>query len=325
MQKAWFYEEHGPKEVLKLGELPIPTPRANQLLIHVYAAALNPIDFKLRQNRLSSLDFPVVPGCDVAGVVIAKGEETWKFQAGDEVYGNIQKFGSGKLKQIGTLAEFTVVEENLVAEKPGNLSFEEAASLPVAAQTAVEGFRTADFKKGQSVFIVGGAGGVGSLAVQLAKYFYGASFVTATTSTGKVEMVKKLGADKVVDYTKTAYGEIEEKYDLVYDTVGDSRNSCVVAKEDGLVIDITWPPSNPKALHSSLTVSGEILENLRPCLDSGKLKAVVDPAGPFDFNNVVQAFGYLETGRARGKVVISSFSSLHLATAITCNANNGFH
>ncbi|KAI3444664.1 hypothetical protein Pfo_001329 [Paulownia fortunei] len=322
MQKAWFYEEYGPKEVLKLGDLPIPSPQPNQLLIQVHAAALNPIDFKLRRNPLAPMDLPVVPGCDMAGVVVAKGDDASKFQVGDEVYGNIQNFrAEGKLKQLGSLAQFIVVEENLVAVKPKSLSFEEAASLPVAVQTAVEGFKTADFKEGQSVFIVGGAGGVGTLAVQLAKHLYKASSVTATTSTGKVEFVKSLGADRVVDYTKTRYEEVEEKYDLVYDTIGDSRNSYVVAKEDAPVIDITWPPSNPRARHSSLTVSGEILEKLRPYLESGKLKAVVDPTGPFHFSNVIKAFGYIETGRARGKVVISPFSSSQYLTSEPCNTN----
>ncbi|KAG8391702.1 hypothetical protein BUALT_Bualt01G0214700 [Buddleja alternifolia] len=322
MQKAWFYEEYGPKEVLKLGDLPIPSPQPNQLLIQVLAAALNPIDFKLRQNPLALLDFPFVPGCDMAGVIVAKGDDVSKFDVGASVYGNIQHFKSEswKLKQLGSLAQLIVVEEDLVAIKPQNLSFEEAASLPVAIQTAIEGFKVAGFKEGQSVFIVGGAGGVGTLAVQLAKEFYKASLVTATASTGKVEFVKRLGADKVVDYTKTTYGEVEDKYDLVYDTVGDSRNSYVVAKENAPIIDITWPPSNPKAQHSSLTVSGDILEKFRPYLESGKLKAVIDPNGPFHFNNVIKAFGYLETGRARGKVVISPFSSRYLTSA-PCNIN----
>lgn len=163
----------------------------------------------------------VVPGCDMAGIVVAKGDGVSRFCVGDEVYGNIQNFNAeGNLKQIGVLAEFIVVEENLVARKPENLSFEEAASLPLALQTAVEGFKVAGLKKGQTVFIVGGAGGVGTLVVQLAKQVYGASLVTATTSSPKVEFVKGLGADKVVDYTKTKYEEVEEKYDLVYDTIG---------------------------------------------------------------------------------------------------------
>ncbi|KAL0425887.1 UNVERIFIED_CONTAM: 2-methylene-furan-3-one reductase [Sesamum radiatum] len=200
MQKAWFYEEYGPKEVLQQGAIPIPYPRPDQLLVQVHAAALNPTDFKLHRNRLGPVDLPVVPGCDMAGVLVAKGDGVLRFDVGDEVYGNIQNFkAEGKLKQLGSLAEFVVLEEELMAVKPKNVSFEEAASLPVAVQTAVEGFKTAGFQEGGSLFIVGGAGGVGTSALQLAKQFYKASVVTATTSTGKVDFLKGLGADKVVD------------------------------------------------------------------------------------------------------------------------------
>lgn len=164
----------------------------------------------------------VIPGCDMAGVVIEKGEDVSMFDVGDEVYGNIQEFDeNGEVKQLGTLAEFIVVEEHLVALKPKNISFEAAASLPVAVQTAIEGFRMAEFREGQTVFVVGGAGGVGSLVVQLAKHLFRASEVVATTSSTKVKFVKSLGADKVVDYTKTRYDEITERYDLVYDTIGN--------------------------------------------------------------------------------------------------------
>lgn len=144
-----------------------------------------------------------------------------KFNIGDHVYGNIQDFtADGKLKLLGSLAEFVLVEEHLMAMKPKNLSFEEAASLPVAVQTAIEGFKAGCFKEGHSVFVVGGAGGVGSLVVQLARVLYRASLVTATTSTGKVEFVKSLGADYVVDYTRARYEDVEDKFDLVYDVIG---------------------------------------------------------------------------------------------------------
>lgn len=157
----------------------------------------------------------------MAGVVVSKGSSVMKFNVGDEVYGNIQDFSAQvKLKQLGTLAEFTAVEESLVAKKPANLTFEEAASLPLAVQTAVEGFATAGFREGGTVFIVGGAGGVGSLVVQLAKNVYGASRVVATCSTPKVDIVKRLGADEVVDYWKTKYEDVQEKFDFLYDTIG---------------------------------------------------------------------------------------------------------
>lgn len=311
MQKAWFYEEHGPKEVLKLGKFPLPILKHNQLLVQVRAAALNPFDYKIRQRPIAPIELPAVPGCDMAGVVVEKGDSVSRFEIGDEVYGNIQDFNSEgeRLKHLGTLAEFIAVEENLVAKKPKNISFEEAASLPLAVQTTIEGFKTGGFKEGKTVFIVGGAGGVGTLAVQLAKHLYKASLVVATTSMTKVDFVKSLGADKVVDYTKTRYDEVEDKFDLLYDTIGDSENSFVVAKDDAPIVDITWPLSNPKATYSGLTVSGDILERLRPYLESGKLKAVIDPTGPYRFADVIEAFRYLETGRARGKVVISAFPS----------------
>ncbi|EEF50413.1 alcohol dehydrogenase, putative [Ricinus communis] len=322
MQKAWFYREHGPKEVLQLGDFPLPAPHHNEILVQVRAAALNPIDIKRRQKPVFPSEFPVVPGCDMSGVVVAKGSGMTKYCIGDEVYGNIQDFNAdGQLKQLGTLAEFIVVEERFVAKKPKNLSFEEAASLPLAVQTAMEGFMNADFKKGQNICVVGGAGGVGSLVVQLAKHFYGASYVVATTSTSKMEFVQSLGADKVVDYTNTGYKDIKEKYDFVYDTIGDSKNSFVVAKDNAPIIDITWPPSNPVAVYSALTVSGENLEKLRPYLETGKLKAVIDPTGPYKFMDVIEAFRHLETGRARGKVVISSYPSQHLPHPVVCEGN----
>ncbi|WCJ22825.1 2-methylene-furan-3-one reductase [Euphorbia peplus] len=313
MQNAWFYEEYGPKEFLKLGEFPLPVPQHDQLLVQVRAAALNPIDFKRRQKAIFPSDFPAVPGCDMAGVVVARGSDVIKFQISDEVYGNVQDFeAEGQTKQLGTLAEFILVEERMVAEKPKTLSFEEAASLPLAIQTAMEGFKTAGFKRGQSIFIVGGAGGVGSLVVQLAKHFYGASYVVANCSTPKVEFVRSLGADKVVDYTKIKYEEIEEKFDFVYDTIGNSKDSFVVAKDNAPIVDITWPPSHPKAVYSSLTVSGEVLEMVKPLLETSKLKALIDPTGPYGFTDVIEAFRYLETGRARGKVIISPFPSQNL-------------
>lgn len=170
----------------------------------------------------------VVPGCDMAGIVVKKGEDVSKFEIGDEVYGNIQDFNAPvKLKQLGTLAEYVAVEENLVASKPANLSFEEAASLPLAIQTAVEGFKTGGFEKGQNIFIVGGAGGVGTQVVQLAKHLYGASEVVATTSTPKVDFVKSLGADRVIDYTKTKYEDIDFKCDFLYDTIGKKKLSLI--------------------------------------------------------------------------------------------------
>jgi 2-methylene-furan-3-one reductase len=171
-----------------------------------------------------------VPGCDAAGVVVEVGDGVSKFNNGDEIYCHIPNFTAGRPKQWGTLAQYTVVEEYLVAPKPANLSFEEAASLPLAVLTAQQAFDIAKFEKGQSVFIVGGAGGVGSLAIQLAKHVYGASRIVSTASTGKLDFVKILGVDLVIDYTKQSYDQVSEKFDFVFDTIGTVIDSLILLR-----------------------------------------------------------------------------------------------
>ncbi|KAH9328443.1 hypothetical protein KI387_000551, partial [Taxus chinensis] len=226
MQKAWFYNEYGSSNVLQFGDLPVPTAGPEEILVKVRAAALNPLDFKLRAGVFPHNMFPVVPGCDVCGVVEEVGEGVTRFKKGDEVYGLIQLFKENRpMPSAGTVAQYTVVEQHLVAHKPSNLSSEEAASFPVVLLTAQEAFDMVNFKSGQSMFIVGGAGGIGSVAIQLAKHVYGASRIVSNASTGKLDFVKSLGADLVVDYTKQSYDQVPEKFDFVFDTIGDSFKS----------------------------------------------------------------------------------------------------
>uniref|UniRef100_A0A0C9S2K5 TSA: Wollemia nobilis Ref_Wollemi_Transcript_19001_1263 transcribed RNA sequence n=1 Tax=Wollemia nobilis TaxID=56998 RepID=A0A0C9S2K5_9CONI len=308
MQKAWFYSEYGSVDVLQFGELPMPKPGPGEILIKVRAAALNPVDFKIRQDGLfrgAGAGFPVVPGCDVAGVVAEVGEGASKFAPGDEVYADMQDFTAGEPKQLGTLAQYTVAEEQFVAAKPSNVSFEEAASLPLALLTAQQAFDTVGFQKGQSVFIVGGAGGVGTLAIQLARHVYGAGRIVSTASTPKLEFVKSLGADHVVDYTKQSYDQISEKFDFVFDTIGESNKSYVVAKEEAKVIDIASMPPHPRAQFMLVKPRATNLERLREYIEGGILKTVMDPRSPYAFSEVVEAFRHQESGRARGKIVIS--------------------
>ncbi|XP_057866462.2 2-methylene-furan-3-one reductase [Cryptomeria japonica] len=241
----------------------------------------------------------------MAGVVAEVGKGVSKFKKGDEVYGDILEIVEGNPWQVGTLAQYTVVEEHLLALKPSNLSFEEAASLPLALQTALLAFDTVNFQKGQSVFIVGGAGGVGSLAIQLAKNVFEASRIVSTSSAGKVEFVKSLGADLVVDYTKQSYEQIDEKFDFVFDTIGESAKSHVVAKEEGKIVDITAFPPHQKAVNVVTKAHGSNLERVGKYIESGKLKAVIDPKSPYAFSDVVEAYKHQESGRARGKIVIS--------------------
>ncbi|KAL7149095.1 hypothetical protein ABFS83_05G016300 [Erythranthe nasuta] len=297
--KAWRYSEYGGVEVLKLeSDVPLPEPADDQVLIKVFAAALNPIDYKRRLGFLKSIDspLPIVPGYDVAGVVVKVGGEVKQLKVGDEVYGDIIEKAFDGPKQIGTLAEYTVAEEKLLALKPKNLDFEQAASIPMAIETAYEGLERARFSEGKSILVLGGAGGVGSFVIQLAKHVFGASKVAATSSTAKLELLEKLGADLAIDYTKENFEDLPEKFDVVYDAVGQNDRAVKAVKESGSVVSIIpGPPVDRPAFHFVLTSSGEYLKKLNPYLESGKIEPMIDPKGQFPFHKVKKAFSYLET------------------------------
>ncbi|KAI3452738.1 hypothetical protein Pfo_009402 [Paulownia fortunei] len=305
--KAWTYSEYGGVEVLKLeSNVEVPELKDDQVLIKVVAAALNPIDFKRRLGVLKAVDspLPIVPGYDVAGVVVKVGSQVKDLKEGDEVYGDIIEKALDGPKQFGTLAEYTVAEEKLLALKPKNLDFVQAAALPLAIETAYEGLEKAGFSEGKSILVLGGAGGVGSLVIQLAKQVFGASKIAATSSTAKLDFLKSLGADLAIDYTKENFEDLPEKFDVVYDAVGQHDRAVKAVKEGGRVVIIIGPPVPPPAFKFVLTSSGEFLKKLNPYLESGKVKPVLDPKGPFPFDRVNEAFSYLETNRATGKVVI---------------------
>lgn len=304
-QQAWVYQAYGEKEVMSIGEVAVPELNPDQVLIKVCAAALNPVDSKRRGGKFQATDsdLPIVPGYDCSGIVVKVGSEVSKFKVGDEVYGDTSEFCLNGPKQYGTLAQYTAAEEKLLAKKPQSLTFAEAASLPLALQTAYQGWQKAGIKEGHKVMVLGGAGGVGTLAIQLAKQVFKASSVAATASTGKVDLLKSLGADVVVDYTKQKLEEWPEKYDVVYDTVGKGEGTKVVKPDGGLVV-ITGPVE-PPGFRYVIVSKGSDLEELNPYFETGSMQAVLDPQGLFPFTKVVEAFGYLETGRAFGKVVIS--------------------
>ncbi|KAJ1382777.1 Quinone oxidoreductase/zeta-crystallin, conserved site [Sesbania bispinosa] len=302
--KAWVYSEHGkPKDVLKFDpNLPIPEVKVDQVLIKVVAAAINPIDFIKIQGHYKDSDspFPIVPGYDVAGIVVKVGTAVKKFKEGDEVYGIVEG------KDVGSLAEYTTAAEKGLAYKPPNLSFAEAASLPLAIETAYGSLEKIGLSAGQSILVLGGGGGVGTLVIQIAKQVFGASKVAATASTGKLELLRKVGADLAIDYTKENFEDLPEKFDVVYVGAGQTDSRAFKAvKEGGKVVTIIPPEVPPAVLFLVLLTSdGAILEKLRPYLESGKVKPILDPKSPFPFSQTVEAFSYLETGRAAGKVVI---------------------
>nr|GMD53305.1 2-methylene-furan-3-one reductase-like [Ipomoea batatas] len=306
--KGWAYTQDGKAvNVLQFHtDLPVPTPKNDQVLIKVIAAALNPVDAKRMLGLFRSTDapFPIVPGYDVAGVVVKVGSQVTKFKLGDEVYGNINEHPIDHPRQFGSLAEYTAVEENLLSLKPNNLSFPEAASLPLAIETAYGGLEQAGISAGKSVLVLGGAGGVGSLVIQVAKHVFGASEIAATSSAKKFELLKRLGADKVIDYTKENVEDLPQKFDVVYDTVGQCERAVKAVKEGGNAVVIVEGPIFPPASFHLVISKGSTLEKLKPFIEEGKVKPVIDPNGPFPFSQVVEAFAYLDTGRATGKVVV---------------------
>lgn len=304
--KAWVYSDYGGVEVLKFeSNVSVPEVKEDQVLIKVVAASLNPIDFKRRLGKFKASDspLPTVPGYDVAGVVVKVGSQVKGLKEGDEVYGDINEKALEGPKQSGSLAEYTAVEEKLLALKPKNLDFVQAAALPLVIETAYEGLEKTGFSSGKSILVLGGAGGVGSLVIQLAKHVFGASRVAATSSTGKLDLLKSLGADLAIDYTKENFEDLPEKFDVVYDAVGQGDRAVKAVKEGGSVVVLTGAVT-PPGFRFVVTSNGEFLKKLNPYLESGKVKPIIDPNGPFPFSQVVEAFSYIEKGRATGKVVI---------------------
>ncbi|XP_057718731.1 2-methylene-furan-3-one reductase-like [Arachis stenosperma] len=303
--KAWAYTEHGKiTTVLKLNpNFPVPEPKSNQVLIKLVAAAINPVDYAKIEGRkvyedAGHVPFPIVPGYDVAGVVVKVGSGVKKLKEGDEVYGMVEA------KDVGSLAEYTTAQENGLDHKPPNLGFAEAAAIPLAIQTAYGALRKVGLSPGQSILVLGASGGVGTFVVQVAKHVFGASVVAATASTGKLELLKKLGVDMPIDYTKQNFEDLPEKFDVVYDAVGQSERALKAMKEGGKIVTIV-PPGIPPAMLFILPSDDEtMLQKLRPYLESGKVVPVLDPKTPFPFSHTVEALSYLLTRRATGKVVI---------------------
>ncbi|KAK2408091.1 2-methylene-furan-3-one reductase [Trifolium repens] len=304
--KAWVYGEYGGVDVLKFdSNVAVPDVKEDQVLVKVVAAALNPVDGKRRQGKFKATDspLPTVPGYDVAGIVVKVGSEVKELKVGDEVYGDVNEKALEGPKQFGSLAEYTAVEEKLLALKPKNLDFAQAASLPLAIETAYEGLERTGFSSGKSILVLNGSGGVGSLVIQLAKQVFGASRVAATSSTRNLELLKSLGADLAIDYTKENFEDLPEKFDVVYDAIGQCDRAVKAIKEGGSVVALTGAVT-PPGFRFVVTSNGAVLKKLNPYLESGKVKPIIDPKGPFTFAQVAEAFSYIETNKATGKVVI---------------------
>lgn len=319
--KAIQYTQYGSPDVLRLVEVETPTPKDNEVLVKVMAAAANPADWRLMEAkpflvRMSDgLTKPKDPrlGHDFAGIVDAVGKNITQFNVGDEVFGEVG---------AGAFAEYVCVPETDLALKPINASFEQAASLVMVGLTAVQGIRdTGKIQAGQQVLINGASGGIGTFSVQYAKAV-GAE-VTGVCSTRNLELVRSIGADYVVDYTRDDFTKNGRKYDLVFDTVGN-RGVFAYAralKPGGRAV-ITGFTTFPHLIH--VVAFGGIaarrggkfvgimgvaqakqsdLMEIKDLVERGKIKPVIDRCYPL--TETAEAIRHLETGRARGKVVIT--------------------
>jgi NADPH:quinone reductase-like Zn-dependent oxidoreductase len=318
--KAIVYDRYGSPDVLRCEEIPSPVPAAGEVLVRVSAAALNPLDWHYMRGApygfrfMSGLTRPKERclGMDVAGWVEAVGVEVTERQPGDEVFGVCR----------GAFAEKVCARAANLIAKPSNIDFEQAAAAPVAAFTALQSLRDkAHIKAGQTLLVNGAAGGVGTFAIQMGKYF-GAE-VTGVCSSRNVDLVRSLGADHVVDYLKEDFTQSARRYDVMLDCIGNhSLTACRrILRESGVCILIGAPTGRwvapmgrfLRASASSLLTSrrlipvaakwsGDDLRLIADLMASGMIKPVIDRRYPLD--QVPDAIGYLEQGRARGKVII---------------------
>jgi NADPH:quinone reductase-like Zn-dependent oxidoreductase len=305
--KAIRIHDFGPPEVLRLEDIEPPEAGPSDVLIRVVAASVNPIDCKIRSGAMKGAlrrSLPVVLGWDTAGIVESVGAAVTKFKRGFAVY-SYPEFSRG-----GTYAEYVAVDQLQVALKPRTIPFATAAALPMTAQAAWTAvIISGELAVGQTVLIHGGAGGLGAIAVQLAKQR--GAHVIATASGDGVELVRSLGADQVIDYRTTRFAEVVKNADLVVDTIGGAtqEDSWSVLKPGGMLVATATPPSPERAqaagVRSSFifTVpSGAVLEELALLIDSGQLRPLV--GREMALADTARAHALLESGQAKGKIVL---------------------
>lgn len=328
--KAMAIEQFGATNVFQLIEIPVPNLTQGHVLIRVKASSVNPLDWKIRAGHLPHLinSFPAVLHGDVAGVVAAVGAGVERFQEGDAVYGCI----GGFLNMSGALAEYVVADANLIAHKPKTLSFLEAAALPLVVETAWEALVTyTRVQPGQTVLIYGGTGGVGHIAIQIAKWLGAKVFATAS-SLEKMTLVKQLGADEVINYKAEDVNSYvkthtdNQGFDVVFDTVGGEHlfTAITAAAVYGKVVTILpFPKSDffpvfnkalslcainqPLPLITGINRAhyGELLTKVAALVDNQQLKPLIDEE--YSIQEVATAHARLESGAAIGKVVVAGF------------------
>ncbi len=330
--KAFVVTRYGKKEKLQLSEISEPVIKENDVLVQVHSAGVNLLDSLLRNGDFKLFlpyKLPFSLGHDVAGIVSKVGLKVSKFKIGDMVYARPADY------RMGTFAEYISINENDLALKPRNLSMEEAASIPLVGLTAWQAFvEIANLKKGQKVFIQAGSGGVGTFAIQLAKHL--GAFVATTTSTTNIDLVKRLGADVVIDYKKEDFSTKLHDYDLILHSNRDKKvldQSLRILKPGGQLISLVGPPtpefvqdlglawhlkfitklisSGVKKKANKLNVNfhflfmraqGEQLGQITRIIEAGVIVPVIDKVFPFEQTN--EAMSYVEMGKTKGKVVV---------------------
>jgi len=315
--KAIIYTEYGSPDVLQFKDVERPTPKDNEVLVKIHAASANPADWHLMRAEpfLARLENGLLKpkntklGADVAGRVEAVGKNVTQFRAGDDVFGELSLDG------LGSFAEYVCSNEDALALKPARLTFEQAATVPLAAFTALQGLRDkGKIQAGQKVLINGASGGIGTFAVQIAKS-YGTE-VTGVCSTRNSELVRSIGADHVIDYTKEDFTKNDQRYDLIFDTVGNlsiagcrrvlSPNGiCSVAGFTTMshLFAVMLFGGKKIGMMETAQANKKDLLFLKELLEAGKMVPVIDRQYPL--SETAEAIRYLETGHARGKVVIT--------------------
>lgn len=312
--KAWIIEAFGGRDKLKLADLPKPEPAEGEVLVRIQGVGVNPVDWKIREGRLKDLmshKFPVVPGWDMAGVVEEVGFSARRFAPGDDVYAYARR----PVVQKGTYAEYIALPESYLSKKPETLSVEAAASIPLVSLTATQSlFDAGGLATGETAFIIGASGGVGSSAVQFAKL--AGARVIAMASKSNHDYLKSLGADEIIDYAAGDFRDtlkkiVPEGADLVYDCFGGDALAMAVdcVKTGGRLVSITGEADEERLKAKEATFhfvfvepNAKQLDHFRELIDNKRFKANVSQVFPFE--SAVEAHEQMETGHTRGKIVL---------------------
>lgn len=308
--KAAQIHTYGSPSVIKINDISIPSPREDQVLIEVKAVSLNPFDTTIREGYMREmipLNFPVTLGGDVSGIVTEVGLNVTQIAVGEKVYGQASVVAGNS----GAFAQYAATDTNQIAHKPASLSFEEAAAFPLAGVSAIQAlFEHLNVQKGHKLFIHGGAGGIGSLAIQIAKYL--GAYIATTIKSEDSDHVRNLGANEVINYTTEDFVEILSEYDAVFDTVGgeDFARTLRTLKRGGKAVSMIAQPDEAlarelevEALMQSTGVNTKRLTKLSELVKLGVLKPQIAKTFPFD--RITEAFTERENKHSRGKIVIS--------------------